>query len=640
MVLSDGIYVDALNLKPRLQNQIRCMAAMDNPVFYKNKRLGYSTYYQDSAIYLGKDMDGYIRIPRGLLDDLTDRCQTAGIVYDIEDQREKGRPIRVNFQGKLRDHQDVAAESLLAFDHGILSAATAFGKTVVCSYLISQRKVNTLILLESTDLVSQWEEELGKFLKIDEEPPEYQTKTGRIKKRTSVIGTLKVGKDSLTGIVDIAMIGSIYKKGTFHEKINTYGMVIMDECHHGASATAQEVLKKINAKYVYGVSATPIRSDRLERINFMLLGPVRHQYTALERAAKQGIGHYVYPRYTRVIDIESDWSKSDRSEDSKSVRKNDINEAYRLISKSSVRNEMILEDAKDCIKNGRTPVILTKYKEHAKVLYDQLEGIADQVFLLYGDQSPKENEKARMMLREVPAHQSVILVATGQKIGEGFDYPRLDTLLLASPVSFSGRLEQYVGRLNRDYEGKKDVIVYDYIDFHIPVFDRMYLKRLKTYKRIGFSVVSEEDERCQNPQAIYGAGNYSDIFERDLVEARQEIIISSPSITQDKILRLIKLIKPRQENGVKVTVITTDPDENPYGNAPFIYFMIDQMEKAGVQVKTTARETEHFAVIDPTLVWHGGMNLLGKEDAWDNLIRVKDIKAAAELLEIAHEHKG
>ena len=229
IVLADGIYVDALNLQPRLQNQIRALAAFDNPVFYKNKRLGYSNYYNFSTVYLGEDTDGYVKIPRGLFEMLTEKCEQAGIVCDVEDHREKGRPIRVSFQGELREQQKPAAESLLAGDTGVLSAATAFGKTVVCSYLIARRRVNTLILLESTDLISQWEEELNRFLKIDEEVPEYRTKTGRVKKRGSVIGTLKGGRDTLTGIIDIAMIGSLYKKGEFHERLNSYGMVIMDE---------------------------------------------------------------------------------------------------------------------------------------------------------------------------------------------------------------------------------------------------------------------------------------------------------------------------------------------------------------------------------------------------------------------------
>lgn len=181
IVLGNGIYVDTLNLMPNLQNQVRSMAAFDNPIFYKNKRLGYSNYYHFSAVYMGKDKDGYICIPRGLRENLLDSCKEAGIEYEIVDHREKGRPIRVSFQGDLKMQQNLAAQHLLAFDNGILSAATAFGKTVVCSYLIAERKVNTLILLQSKDLLEQWIDELNKFLIIDEEPPIYRTKSGREK---------------------------------------------------------------------------------------------------------------------------------------------------------------------------------------------------------------------------------------------------------------------------------------------------------------------------------------------------------------------------------------------------------------------------------------------------------------------------
>ncbi|WP_286153018.1 TOTE conflict system archaeo-eukaryotic primase domain-containing protein, partial [Sporofaciens musculi] len=367
IVLGDGIYVDTLNLMPRLQNQIRSMAAFDNPIFYKNKRLGYSNYYNFNAIYMGKDIDGYIRIPRGLRDNLCTSCKEAGIEYEIIDHREKGRPIRVAFNGDLKTQQDLAAQRLLAFDHGVLSAATAFGKTVVCSYLIAERKVNTLILLQSKDLLEQWVDELNKFLIIDEEPPIYKTKSGREKRRNSVIGILHGNKNTLTGIIDVAMIGSIYSKGKFNELINSYGMVLMDECHHCGSNTSIEVMQKVNARYIYGVSATPKRGDHLEKIIFMLLGPIRHSYTAKERAAEQGIGHYVYPRYTRVIDTNES--------------KTDINGAYALISMNSARNEMILEDTRTCVKEGRTPVILTRYKEQAKYLYDHLQGDADNVFI-------------------------------------------------------------------------------------------------------------------------------------------------------------------------------------------------------------------------------------------------------------------
>ena len=277
LVLGNGVYIDTLNLMPRIQNQIRSLEAFDNPEFYKNKRLGYSNYYNFSAVYLGKDIDGYIQIPRGLRENIIQECEKAGISVDVSDQRETGQPIRVSFKGDLRMQQELAAEKLLSHSDGVLSAATAFGKTVVCSYLIAERKVNTLILLQSKDLLNQWVDELNHFLEIREEPPDYETKTGRKKKRNSVIGILHGNKNTLTGIIDVAMVGSMYSRGKFNERINSYGMVIMDECHHAASNTSMELLQKINAKYVYGVSATPKRGDSLDRIIYMLLGPLRHR---------------------------------------------------------------------------------------------------------------------------------------------------------------------------------------------------------------------------------------------------------------------------------------------------------------------------------------------------------------------------
>lgn len=621
IVLGDGVYVDTLNLMPRIQNQIRSLAAFDNPVYYKNKRLGYSNYYNFSTVYMGKDVDGYIRIPRGLLWQLTEACDRAKIPFEITDEREKGRPIRVEFNGDLRLQQDLAAQELLAHDNGVLSAATAFGKTVVCSYLIAKRKVNTLILLQNKELQQQWVEELQRFLIIDEEPPTYTTKTGRVKQRDGVIGTLSGSKKSLTGIVDVAMVGSFYSKGKFNDMVNSYGMVIMDECHHAAATTSVSVLEKVNARYVYGVSATPKRTDELERIIYMLLGPVRHSFTAKERVLQQGIGHFVYPRYTRVVSTEDS--------------KRDINGAFELISISENRNEQIVEDVRSCVENGRTPVILTRRKDQAKLLYDRLIDDADNVFILYGDNTDRENKEYIRQMKNVSEDESLILIATGQKIGEGFDYPRLDTLMLAAPVSSPERLEQYAGRLNRDYKGKQDVFIYDYVDSHIPVFDNMYTKRLRTYKKIGFQVVSGLELQKQSVNAIFDSGNYKDVFEQDLVESEKSIVVSSPGLIHSKINRFVFLLKPRQEAGVKVTVITTDTEQSLFESADYRREMIEELQDNGVNVIIREDVPEHFAVIDDELVWHGGMNLLGKEDVWDNLMRIKSASVAAELMELA-----
>ncbi len=219
-------------------------------------------------------------------------------IWETEDERVRGNEIKVEFNGQLRETQAVAAEKMLAHETGILSAATALGKTVVCSYLIAARKLSTLVLLESSSLIEQWQEALAKFLMIDEELPEYQTASGQTRKRKSIIGKLQGAHDSMTGIIDIAMAGSLYKKGDFHPKLQEYGMVIVDECHHAASATVVGILREVKAKYIYGVTATPMRGDGLEKITYGMIGPVRYSYGARDMTKERGIRHFVYPRFT------------------------------------------------------------------------------------------------------------------------------------------------------------------------------------------------------------------------------------------------------------------------------------------------------------------------------------------------------
>ena len=306
-------------------------------------------------------------------------------------------------------------------------------------------------MLESSSLVGQWQESLEKFLEIDEELPTYKTKTGRLKTRKNIIGRLQGAHDSITGIIDIAMAGSLCKKGEYHELLDNYGMIIVDECHHAASDTISSVLKEVKAKYVYGVTATPKRADGLEKINYMWIGPIRYSYTAKEMAAAQGVEHYVYPRFTRTVAPRGVITD-----------KMHPNEAYDIIHGNSIRDEQIISDVKACVLQGRTPVVLSKYKDHSEKLYSRLKEYADHVFLMTGNNSKKEHKKILEQLHEVSKEETLILVATGSLIGEGFDYPRLDTLFMAMPVSARNIVEQYAGRLNRDYEGKKEVIVYDY----------------------------------------------------------------------------------------------------------------------------------------------------------------------------------
>ena len=380
-------------------------------------------------------------------------------------------------------------------------------------------------------------------------------------------------------------------------------------------------MQRIRAKYIYGLSATPNRSDRLDDIIYMLLGSVRHKYTAKEQADAQGLERFVIPRFTRVVNISGE--------------KLDIHKADALIADSTVRNEQLIQDTVQAVSNGRTPVILTKLKRHAENLAKKLEGKANHVFLIYGDQSEKQNQEIKNEMMSVPDSETLVLIATGQKIGEGFNFPRLDTLMLAAPIKFEGRLVQYVGRLNRVYEGKKDVFVYDYVDTHIGFYDRQYKNRLTAYRKLGYKVLSEPAARKQHVNAIYDRRDYSEVFERDLIEANSEIVISSPGLQRSKVERMLSLVKPRQEAGVQVTIITLDPESAGFEDVIELHILIDEMRKNGIFVRLTEEESEHYAVIDRKMVWHGGMNLLGKADAWDNLIRVENAQAASELLEMS-----
>lgn len=513
-------------------------------------------------------------------------------------------------------------EELAKYDNGILHAATAFGKTVVCSAMIAERKLNTLILLESSALLEQWKDALDKFLDIKEELPKYKTKTGRIKVRKSLIGRLQGAHDSMTGIIDIAMAGSLCKKGEWHPLLEQYGMVIVDECHHAASHTIANVLKRIKAKYVYGITATPKRSDGLEKINDMLIGPVRYSYTAKEKAQAQGIDHLIYPRFTRTVPPRGVSEKMHP------------NEAYELIRNNPVRDEQIISDIKDCIAAGRTPVVLSRYKEHSEKLYERIKEYTDRVFLMTGNGSKKEHRQIREQLHNVPPEESLVLVATGSLVGEGFDFPRLDTLIMAAPVSFRSVVEQYAGRLNRDYKGKKNVIIYDYVDSHISMFDKMYAKRLKAYKQIGYDVCGDLHHSKQTANAIFDGENYQEVYQRDLLDADRNIVISSPAISGSKVYALMDLLKEKQASGLEVTIVTWTPDSYGYGDAAFWMRLHEDMRQAGFYMKTVEDSCEHFAIIDRELVWYGNINLLAKEKLEDSMMRIKSEAIAAELMEL------
>ena len=622
IVLADRIYIDSSGMSNKTKRQLRRMATFSNKQYFQNQAMDMPNYNESRFIYLGSDEGKYIVLPRGLREEILKKFDNAGISYKIEDKRTKGRKLNISFKGELRESQIPAVETMLENETGILHAATAFGKTVVCCDMIARRGISTLILVDRADLMNQWIKRLEEFLDIDEELPEYQTKTGRTRKRKSLIGNLQGAHDTLTGIVDVAMIRSLKKKDEFHPKLKEYAQVYFDECHHAASESAIEVLQEINAKYVYGVTATPKRGDGKEKINEFLLGPIRYRFTAKDRAEEQNIDHLVYPRFTRTVKPHH-LSKTPYG-----------NDAYELIRNNDVRDEQIIRDVADCVQAGRTPVVLTKYVDHAKKLSERLKTYADRLILLTGANGTKVRRAQVKELNEVDDSDSLILVGTGSLLGEGFDFPRLDTLFMATPVSGENVVEQYVGRLNRDYDGKENVVVYDYVDSHIPKFDKMYAARLKAYKKIGYELCVNMDGEKQKANAIYDIENYAETYWKDLEEANSAVVVSSPRLNNQKVDRIINMLGKRRELGVKVTIVTWHPDAYKYGKDDVRMELMERLRKAGFEIRLVEESCEHYAVIDNEIVWYGSVNLLSKEDAEDNLMRVCSKDIAAELLEM------
>ena len=622
IVLADRIYIDSSGMSNKTKRQLRRMATFSNKQYFQNQAMDMPNYDESRFIYLGSDEGKYIVLPRGLREDILKKFDNAGIRYKIEDKRTQGRELNISFKGELRESQIPAAETMLENETGILHAATAFGKTVVCCDMIARRGISTLILVDRADLMNQWIKRLDEFLDIDEELPEYQTKTGRTRKRKSLIGNLQGVHDTLTGIVDVAMIRSLKKKDGFHPMLKEYAQVYFDECHHAASESAIEVLQEINAKYVYGVTATPKRGDGKEKINEFLLGPIRYRFTAKDRAEEQNIDHLVYPRFTRTVKPHH-LSKTPYG-----------NDAYELIRNNDVRDEQIIRDVADCVQAGRTPVVLTKYVDHANKLSERLKKYADRLILLTGANGTKARRAQVKELNEVDDSDSLILVGTGSLLGEGFDFPRLDTLFMATPVSGENVVEQYVGRLNRDYDGKENVIVYDYVDSHIPKFDKMYAARLKAYKKIGYELCVNMDGEKQKANAIYDIENYAETYWKDLEEANSAVVVSSPRLNNQKVDRIINMLGKRRELGVKVTIVTWHPDAYKYGKDDVRMELMERLRKAGFEIRLVEESCEHYAVIDNEIVWYGSVNLLSKEDAEDNLMRVCSKDIAAELLEM------
>jgi superfamily II DNA or RNA helicase len=427
-VLADLFYIEKESLPAALMNKLIRLAAFQNPEFYKAQAMRMPVYDKPRVINCSEDFSKYIGLPRGCADEAISLFEDLGINVSVADERTTGKPLKVSFKGRLWGQQKQAVKELRKHDIGILSAATAFGKTVIAAKLIAVRKRNTLVLVHRRQLLDQWRAKLASFLGISE----------------SDIGQVGGGKKKANGRLDIALMQSINRKGQVSDIVAEYGQVIVDECHHLSAFSFEKIMKRVKAKYITGLTATPVRKDGHHPIVMMQCGPIRYQVFAKEAAARRPFDHIAIPRPT-------DTTISDKLEQMS------IQEIYRVLVEDRERNEMVVNDVLEAVHEGRSPILLTERASHLVELEKLLSGRIRHIITLKGGMGKKQRDEIAMRLEEIKDGEERVLLATGRYIGEGFDDPRLDTLFLVLPISWRGTLQQYAGRLHRLYDGKREV---------------------------------------------------------------------------------------------------------------------------------------------------------------------------------------
>ena len=608
---SNMLYIPLNLLSSKVLNHLRRIASFRNPEFYSKQALRLSTYQTPRIISCAGLTDEFLELPRGCEDVVTTLLKEKNVAYRFEDKTNHGRTISVHFNGELRENQQEAVNTLATNNTGVLSATTAFGKTVAAIGLIAKHSVNTLILVHTKALLDQWVQRLEQFLVIDDVPV---IEKGKHKKNLSPIGTLTSTGNKLHGIIDIALMQSCISDGEVRPIVKDYGQVIADECHHVSAVNFEQILKTVNARYVYGLTATPIRKDGHQPIIFMQCGPIRYNADAKAQMRDQTFQRLLVPRFTpfRIVNGE------DLS----------FTKVAQQLAEDEYRNLFIVKDVIETLKEGRSPIILTSRTAHVEILANLLKPHCPNVITLVGSESTKEKRQKMEQLQSIPLCEPLIIVATGKYVGEGFDYARLDTLFLVSPVAWKGIVAQYAGRLHREFEGKKDVQVYDYIDIRVPVCESMYRKRLKGYASIGYKIRNNEmfDSLFPTTDLIYDGLNFVSPFVSDLSQCRHSVVISCPKVKIGRQAQITEQLINMTANGIEVVLYTKEENDGTL-----------RLQHQGISIIIISHLSLHAAIIDKSTIWYGSVNILGFHSVEDNLIRFKNPEIATSLLETLHK---
>ncbi len=463
LVLGDGIYIAKDALPPGLRNRLLRIAAFQNPEFYKAQAMRLPTYGKPRIICCAEEHPHHLCLPRGCWEEVQELLSDLHIKTVLRDERYAGTPLDAEFQGELRPEQEAAAYAMLAHDTGVLSATTAFGKTVLAAWLIARRRVNTLVLVHRRQLLEQWVERLSSFLGLP----------------SKSIGRIGGGRTKPTGTLDVAVMQSLVRKGVVRDCIAEYGHIVVDECHHVSAQGFEQVLRRAKARFVAGLSATVVRKDGHHPIIFMQCGPVRHRVDDKSQAAARPFEHHLLVRPTSFHPLA----------EANSDARVQLQDLYRELVADDGRNRAICEEVVRVVREGRSPLVLTERNEHLDTLAACLSAEVRQVVVLRGGVTPKEAQAIKARLVSIGEDEERVLLATGKYIGEGFDDARLDTLFLTMPVSWRGTIAQYAGRLHRLCDRKREVRIYDYADLNVPMLARMFDRRCRGYEAVGYTIL-------------------------------------------------------------------------------------------------------------------------------------------------------
>ncbi len=464
-VLGDQIYIPRDGLPSGLVNRLIRLAAFQNPAFYSAQAMRRSTFGIPRIVACAELPSHHIALPRGCRAAMESTLDELGIRVEVRDVRNPGTPVETAFLGQLTPEQQTAADALLRHDNGVLAAATGFGKTVVAASVIASRRTSTLVLVHRLQLMDQWLAQLAAFLDLP----------------VASIGQIGGGRRNPRGLVDVGVIQSLVRNREVDDIVAGYGHLVVDECHHLPAVSFEAVARRAKAQYVLGLSATVTRRDGHHPIIFMQCGGVRYRATARAQARRRPFRHRAILRPT-AFRLPADMDTERPS----------IQQVYGALAADGARNGLILDDARAALEAGRSPILLTERREHARRLAESLAESARNVLVLRGGMGTRERRALMQRLEEIPETEERVLVATGRYVGEGFDDARLDTLFLTMPFSWRGTLAQYVGRLHRLHPEKREVRVHDYLDEQVPMLRRMSEKRVAGYRNLGYSVETGE----------------------------------------------------------------------------------------------------------------------------------------------------